>query len=385
MSEAEEALPEGTKRWFEALTWHETLTEADASQLTSALVRDWQTWYADRENRRLFDHLSQLVVDGRAQRPRSQRWRADITNDEYDVAVPIAPWRKARIPSSARDRWLSPARWWLGLTGAVAIAVTAAIVVLMLSQPWGSVGARQEGASLTFRTGIGGLKKVHLSDGSDITLGGQTELRVDLSTQVRSVELIQGEAWFSVAHDPKWPFVVHAGDGAITAVGTAFLVTRNSDRVVVTVTEGTVTVSTAPLLSWSSSPRRAATSLHAAAPVRVTRGEEVSYRDNGSLASVVKADTHAATAWTRGRLIFDDEPLRYVIENVNRYFPRHISWTPAAGRLRFSGVIFDGEIEDWLKRLPDVVPVDVNADERGADICIRMRTVETNTPCTTAR
>lgn len=114
-------------------------------------------------------------------------------------------------------------------------------------------------------------------------------------------------------------------------------------------------------------------------PIRVTKGEQVSYRDNGIVASVAHTDANAATAWIRGRLIFDDEPLGYVIESVNRYFPRHISATPSAGRLRFSGVILDGEIEKWVHALPAIIPVDV--DERGADICIHMHAAQADAQC----
>jgi transmembrane sensor len=37
-----------------------------------------------------------------------------------------------------------------------------------------------------------------------------------------SVELIHGEAFFTVAHDAERPFDVHAGKGRIRDIGTAF-------------------------------------------------------------------------------------------------------------------------------------------------------------------
>ena len=42
-----------------------------------------------------------------------------------------------------------------------------------------------------------------------------------LGVAVVSVErgLLEGEAWFDVAHNAKRPFVVYAGDGAVRAVG----------------------------------------------------------------------------------------------------------------------------------------------------------------------
>src|SRR6185312_11086218 len=108
-------------------------------------------------------------------------------------------------------------------------------------------GAGQRG-SVVYQTKVGELRNVHLPDGSSIILGGQTELSVSFSAQRRSVGLLKGEAWFQVAHRSHWPFVVAAGDGTITDLGTAFLVQRDSDRVVVTVTQGTVEITPGPLV-----------------------------------------------------------------------------------------------------------------------------------------
>lgn len=383
MSGGDDAVPRRTERWVEALTWHETLTGADSSHLTAAVVREWEAWYADPENRRLFEHLTRLASDGRAlAQPRPCR-SADVAANEYDLSIPLDSWRSARLSRAAPGRWqaVGKRRPWRAM-GVMAVAV-AAIAALISQLPRARTGTGQVGASITYQTGIGALKHADLADGSRITLGGSTELLVSFSAAARSVELIHGEAWFRVAHDPKWPFVVHAGDGAVRAVGTAFLVARDSDRVVVTVTEGVVAVTTLPVVSLWSALSRGAASIPLPPPIRVTRGEQISYRDNGVVASVARTNSDAATAWMRGRLIFDDEPLGYVIESVNRYFPRHIAATPSAGRLRFSGVIRDDEIEEWLHGLPAIIPVDVN--ERGADICIRMRATQADAQCAASR
>lgn len=377
-----DAFPEDAKRWIEALTWHETLTEADQSRLTSTLIRDWQTWHADPENQRIFDHMSRLATDARRKGRRSRPREVEIAEDRYDPAVSIALWNRVRSTKSADHRlWCANRLSWL--TAAVALAAAAAIVALRFCSPWDGAPIRRGGGFTTFQTGTGELKSVHLRDGSDVTLGGRTKILVAFSTQARSVELIRGEAWFRVAHDPRWPFVVHAGDGAITAVGTAFLVTRDADRVVVTVTEGTISVSSLPPMGRTPDRSQDTGSLRRPPTVRVTRGEEISYRDNGVMAPIVIADTDAATAWTHGRLVFNDEPLRYVIEDVNRYFPRRITVSASAGGLRFSGVVLRGEIEEWLRRLPEIVPVDV--DEHGSGICVRMHSDPLNRSCAAAR
>lgn len=374
MSEGKHALPPGTQRWMEALTWHETLADEEISVLTSAVVREWQTWHADADNQRVFDCVSRLTADGHLA---SVRLGATSASDDYDPSIAVAEWRAKKSKGRAQNHVPeSPGRWRLLFAGiaVAAMASTAAFILWRLPRIGGGGAAWREGA-VAYETGVGALKTVHLDDGSNITLSGATKLLVTFTKQIRSVRLIEGEAWFRVAHDPQWPFIVQAGDGDIRAVGTAFLVTRDSDRVVVTVTEGTVTV-TAPQAPPAKDSRGAAVPR---APIRVTRGEEVSYRDNGTVVTTTSADARAATAWTRGRLVFDNEPLRYVVENVNRYFPRHISVSPSAGQLRFSGVIFGLQIHDWLDGLSETFPVSVS--DHGASICVRMRVTESDASC----
>jgi transmembrane sensor len=376
VSTGDEELAPDTERWVEALGWHETLTGTDGTHLTISVIREWRIWYATPENRCVFEHLIELVADVRA-RPHHGH-DPDIAADQYDLSVPIEAWRSRRVSLAASGRLLPVAKRRLSLVaGVVAVALVAIAALIPLPCTW--IGAADDGRPVTYRTDVGGLQDARLTDGSEITLGGRTKLVVTFSASVRTVDLMRGEAWFRVAHDTKWPFVVHAGDGVIRDVGTAFLVRRDSDRVVVTVTEGTVAVSASPLVSLSPTLIGGAASILLPSPIRLARGERLSYRDNGVVASVAHADANAATAWIHGRLIFDDEPLRYVIENVNRYSPRHISATPSAGRLRFSGVIVDGEIEQWLHGLPKIFAVGV--DEGGGGVCVYMRVTPSHLPC----
>lgn len=373
MSEAGGTLPEGTKRWVEALSWHEILTEEDETKLTSSMIRDWQIWYADPENHRFFDDLSRVVEESPQFKQFDSRSNSSFAPDDYDPVIPIAEWRgRARILRASHGQPSFREKWWRWSTDGLAIIATVTLVIAMLSSSWSRLGALFAPGDATYRTAVGVLQEVHLNDGSDITLGGGTRLAVDLSKRDRSVRLFEGEAWFRVAHNPTWPFLVHAGDRTIKAVGTAFVVARESDRVVVTVTEGTVAITASRVapLRPAVGHGSGTSELRPQPPIRVTRGEVATYGDNGILAAISRTDTHTAIAWTDGRLIFNDEPLRYVIESINRYFPRRISETPPVGKLRFSGVIFDGEIDEWLHGLPRIFPVDV--DERGPGVCIHM-------------
>jgi transmembrane sensor len=354
-------------RWAEAVGWYSTLRAADEKDLTSTVGRAWQDWYADAQNRRVFDDVSRLLAGRDLYRRRSRPRKAELAQDRYDLSIPIAQWLGANPKHETKKR-RSPARGWWWLFGGFATAILLMVVTL---SPLRFRSNGVQGDSIIYKTEVGGLKEVHLQDGSRITLGGRTKLLVAFSGQRRSINLIDGQAWFRVVHDTARPFIVTAGDGTIKDVGTAFLVTRDSDRVIVTVTEGVVEVSARQRLLISPATDQELTPRPVRAPIRISRSEQLAFGDNGAFGSIMPTDTRDATTWTRGRLTFDDQPLRYVIETVDRYSSRRIVVDPAAGALRFSGIVFADDISEWVQSLAAIFPVTVV--QGGAVVWIEMR------------
>jgi hypothetical protein len=71
-------------------------------------------------------------------------------------------------------------------------------------------------------TETGQRASVTLSDGSHVTVGGASRIRV-APTFGRTREVyLDGEAFFEVAHDASRPFIVRAARGTARAVGTKF-------------------------------------------------------------------------------------------------------------------------------------------------------------------
>ena len=79
-----------------------------------------------------------------------------------------------------------------------------------------------------------------LPDGSIVRLNADTKVTVKFTPEFRQVKLLRGEAHFTVAKNPKRPFRVFVHDVKVQAVGTAFNVRLESNKVDVLVTEGTV-------------------------------------------------------------------------------------------------------------------------------------------------
>lgn len=184
-----------------------------------------------------------------------------------------------------------------------------------------------------YHTAIGEQQQVQLKDGTLVTLNTNTELRVAYTDQRRTVYLSRGEAHFEVAHNPARPFEVHAGQGKVRAVGTAFTVYLKSDDVEVVVTEGEIEILPSRI-SLAQHQSGSATVADKTAPAatgapeskaqpntRVKAGGIATYDLHTAEHILLKAlaDDSNKLAWRNGMLVFRDEPLVEVIEEVNRY------------------------------------------------------------------
>jgi transmembrane sensor len=220
--------------------------------------------------------------------------------------------------------------------------------------------------------------------------------------------LDRGEALFSVAPDPERPFEVNAGSGVITAVGTAFNVRRREDNeVVVTVTDGIVEIApismeaTAPMSPLAiptlslggeagSAPGAARTEEEKAetanaagderaAARRLVRGQQATYDAEGKIGAVRLVHTNVSTVWRDGRLKYQGEPLRHVIEDVNRYSRRKLVLEdPSAGTLLYSGTVFARDINDWIAGLERIYPEIEAVITDDGRVLIRTRDAQSN-------
>jgi transmembrane sensor len=132
---------------------------------------------------------------------------------------------------SERSSAVTPARW----RAAAAIAAIGLTALLFLA-------VRTTWQERSIQTQLGEWKTVTLADGSELQLGPNTLLTLDLSDARRAIGLARGEAYFKVAKDPRRPFRVEANAFAVEALGTEFAVARRQGELIVTVSEGVVHV-----------------------------------------------------------------------------------------------------------------------------------------------
>jgi transmembrane sensor len=90
----------------------------------------------------------------------------------------------------------------------------------------------------TYATRVGERETLTLRDGSRVELNTNTVVQISDDFDRRHIRLERGEAFFDVVHDGKHPFVVSAGMGKVTDIGTKFAVRRDDGRVRVIMVQG---------------------------------------------------------------------------------------------------------------------------------------------------
>ncbi|MBJ9985351.1 FecR domain-containing protein [Acinetobacter sp. S40] len=81
-----------------------------------------------------------------------------------------------------------------------------------------------------YKTATGRMQSFILEDGSKITLGAKSAIKLHFNSQSRRVELVQGEIYVDVAKDKHRPFTVQSKQADYKALGTRFIVHQNREN-----------------------------------------------------------------------------------------------------------------------------------------------------------
>ena len=217
--------------------------------------------------------------------------------------------------------------WLAGLNPRRSSAAFACLLAL-LAVVWATTGDNVEKTTPTrYETAAGEILTIELEDGSRVELNTRSVLDVTYTDGHRALELVAGEAYFSVAPDKQRPFIVEFGGGSATALGTAFNIYHLSNATSITVTEGTVQVQESADLAV---PRPDTT--------KVTENQQVKIGRRG-MSPVKNIDPRSTLAWREKSIIFNNTPLEAALSELNRYLPSPIDTDASDLKdLRVSGV-----------------------------------------------
>ena len=208
-------------------------------------------------------------------------------------------------------------------------------------------------AGQTLRTAIGEQRTVTLSDGSRVSLDANTLVKVAYSPALRLAEVVEGRAHFEVAKDKARPMTVRAGTRTVTALGTAFTVEHEGERVVVTLVEGRVAVTETASAGGVAPP-----------PKELVPQQQLVFAADAAPRMHEAVDVERAMAWREGKLVFDDESLADAVARMNNYSRVKIVVEDDPARtLRISGIFNAGDTPAFVEAVQSYFPVDVSTDE----------------------
>jgi transmembrane sensor len=267
----------------------------------------------------------------------------------------------ATIPAAGIPRL---ARWQPSAQRRVLIATMAAGVCGLLG-----LGMWFAWPDPTYATAVGEQRVVRLDDGTRLSLNSETRVQIDYTKWQRRVQLIRGEAYFEVAHNPARPFVVTAGGTRVTALGTTFAVRYDTDKTAVTLVEGKVVVvpvvgDDLPVVASNVGPPSL---------VRkdwvLTPGERVTLAKN-TPALVDEPRVEAVTAWRRGEVMLDKMQLSDAIVEMNRYDSQTlVIEDPRVATLQVSGIYHTGDSASFARTVAKLYGLHV--EERPGQIVLR--------------
>ncbi len=199
------------------------------------------------------------------------------------------------------------------------VALAAACAALAIALP------QLQGFGADYRTATAEIRIITLSDGSSVSLGAKSAIAVEITPAGRSVQLLDGRAFFDVAKDTNRPFTVQAGEAAVTVLGTAFDVGMSDESVSVAVKRGLVGV------------RYDKGATHIGE--QVAPGSELVIRRDSGTATRQSVSAAEIGSWSDGRLFVENAPIAEVVAELRRY---HRGWIilgdDEIGRLRVTGI-----------------------------------------------
>lgn len=217
------------------------------------------------------------------------------------------------------------------------------------------------------QTAVGQHRNVVLADGSIVSLNTNSVVETNFGRHERTIYLRKGEAHFEVAQDRSRPFLVHAGDAVVRAVGTEFEVRLRADQHVdVLVTEGRVEVEPDVLETPATvavvQKSRPATTAHAVSAGQALSTANMSY----AVVPVSPEQVSSELAWREGAVVFDSEPLSGAVAEIQRYTDARIVISDASiASLPVGGRFKTGDLQGFLNGLEAALPITIRRTDTG--------------------
>lgn len=216
------------------------------------------------------------------------------------------------------------------LRGAIAASVagTAMFAGGQVAGLWFSPSAKA-----AYVTRKGERRTVMLRQGVSAELNTQTSIALRPALGAAGIELLSGEVVLTVEESAVEPLIVLAGEGRATASRARFSIRCDGAVTDVICLDG-----------------RVAVQVHGKTR-QVISGNKLVYDQDG-MGVPIPVDTAAATAWSKGMLVFRQKPLGHVVAEINRYRAGRILLVDQSlAKRRIDGTFYIDRIDDIFDQL----------------------------------
>lgn len=300
--------------------------------LSAAEQAELDLWLAESDANRIeFAEIKEILGFGRL----ALEAVAPETNAQW-----AAMQTTIATPTVLNSNVVRPPFW----SGSRVWAAAAAVLLLMTVGGYFAFfgGGEAAGKAIHFATKAGERKEIKLSDGSLVTLQGETTLDANGAFGEKDRQLqLNGEAYFAVAKDKTRPFIVRAGLTNAEALGTEFNVRmyQNNAQAVVqlSVTEGTVKFSA-----------------DNGAELVLNAGEVANFDPAEGTIQREKASANVVAAWKSNQLIFSNTPFVEAALRLESHYGVTLQFPDTLNRARLTATFDNKPLSEVLGVLEDV-------------------------------
>lgn len=172
--------------------------------------------------------------------------------------------------------------------------------------------------------------------------------------KTRTVQLT-GEAYFEVAPDKAQPFIVESNGMAVKAVGTAFNVKAYPDG-----TDFETTLESGKVIVMKNALNKISAISH------MEPGQHFVLNRETSQYSLKTEDLAKYVSWKEGKLIFKNDHMDKVAEQLSRWFNVKIIFSnPGLRELTYTATFIDEPLSQILEMMEVVTPISYTISEKG--------------------
>lgn len=345
------------------------ITEADTLLLKKMIEENPDVEQLFKEIRQTWDTSSEYISDEME------------TNRSWEKLNSLSIQSKNNNGNKRFIKLLKVAALWL------ALLATGSIVTLSLIK---NTEKGKDNKMFTINTPLGSKTHMVLPDGSEVWLNAGTTMHYpgQFSTIQRDV-FLSGEAYFKVATDKEWPFVVHTSELKINALGTAFNVKAYplEKTVTATLVEGIIKIENdKQKFSYTLKPKQEMVFMKEKEIKNEVNKSKPVLNESNVMAklnedAIIKENVNTETivSWKDNRWIISGESVRNLAIMLERRFNVKINiGSEELNEYNFSGIIENETIEQVLKYLSYTIPMKYEIRKGYVDLLIDNELKEKN-------